>query len=85
MHCPPYKNTETKISDDQAGEKSAQEPLHRRTEFHLKPRQIIHASPESFPDPESQRQGAGEAGLEVEQSDPFRRDGDTHHRLNLGP
>jgi len=37
---------------------------------------------EVFLDAESQRESAGEAGLEVQQSDPFRRDGDTHHRLN---
>ena len=26
-----------------------------------------------------QRQGAGEARLEIEQADPFRRDRDSHH------
>ena len=30
----------------------------------------------------SKRQGAGEASLKVEQSNPFRCNGDTHHLLN---
>lgn len=33
-------------------------------------------------DAESQRQGAGEARLEVEESNPFRCNGDPHHLLN---